>query len=898
MCRRLQLVTALWLVSSVTFACAETTTATTKIGIVGGGVSGLGAARGILSSANGKEGKYEVTVFERGGEPVPLQHRLYRNGRVHDMDLIYIPRMNWDGFGVERRWQELLDEFGPIDLVDVSEFNDGGYAELANVMSTEDDVVAKDFSKYKELGPEVALEHLQQIIKAINIFEPYFRENQYSGVAECLKSGLAYGNETFGEWCNRHELPEIHFINGKLLSLYGNLPVTNGPACQVLGIIANKEGAVLGPALQAVLETLSQSDIDPAAYEAIPIPDVAQMWLAGMMVNDLGSFMQSYKYGYADVFRRVIRGMDIDYRTNSEIEQLQATSTGKVKVVSTDGSIHIFDKVIVATRPDQAVGILPLDHPMMRLYRVVAEHAIQRAKLYGVYAVSTVEVRHRKGGKVEQALPRTTSYVLTVRDFAYHFGMNDTVTEADMAGGFTIAPMRIVKQFVDSPIITIVFQVNERLVGSKEERALLESFLGRVGYDEVDIVNLHHYPNTPSYIPVEEIDNGWYEKAEKAQGVDGLYFVGEAHSGHGVPTSWLHAEDFVKGVFALDVATEPDCPTSQSTSYSQNSPIIKLPSGMSDAVIKQVMQTTANRPIEAVSDLGVPPILVIDWTSEFGVMPYLFMWFLLFIILALTGVERLLQTRQAFSSIPSDKRKNISIYVAELTVTTGLVLLAFRNLADLLLFQNPADLVATINTTVTIIAFLNGLYMAELLYHWDGMRQSLKLHHFACILMMQVVTFVYVRTKDMRLLRLGVWNVMFALTEQNVFVSMICYRIFPESLVNPRFTRMHQLSSIVYLLSRVVIAGLNVYAYQLFCSSTIADNNGSIETILYCWFPRLMFPILLLAQVATQWSCFKGLVFVSTKANSQRKFVAVPKQRDWTSSALKRIVVKTDVTRA
>jgi len=98
---------------------AEASTRIKTIGIIGGGVSGLGAANLLSQSSN-----HKVIVLERGSEPVPLQHRVYNNGNTHDMDMIYIPNLNWKGYGIETRWKNLLQQHN-VKLLPVDEFGPG-----------------------------------------------------------------------------------------------------------------------------------------------------------------------------------------------------------------------------------------------------------------------------------------------------------------------------------------------------------------------------------------------------------------------------------------------------------------------------------------------------------------------------------------------------------------------------------------------------------------------------------------------------------------------------------------------------------------------------------------------------------------------------------------------------
>ena len=69
---------------------------------------------------------------------------------------------------------------------------------------------------------------------------------------------------------------------------------------------------------------------------------------------------------------------------------------------------------------------------------------------------------------------------------------------------------------------------------------------------------MQHYPFTPTHLNPHSIGRGWYERAEKAQGVENIYFVGEVFSGHGVLTAWLHSADYVQNMFKLKDGTSTE----------------------------------------------------------------------------------------------------------------------------------------------------------------------------------------------------------------------------------------------------------------------------------------------------------------------------------------------------
>ena len=260
-----------------------------------------------------------------------------------------------------------------------------------------------------------------------------------------------------------------------------------------------------------------------------------------------------------------------------------------------------------------------------------------------------------------------------------------------------------------------------------------------------------------------------------------IYFVREVFSGHGVPTAWLHSADYVQNMYKLKDGTSAECDffigkLSNQNKLSKMNQIAPIESGL-ESMGMNMFKTLLNHPVDAVN-MGIDPLLVIDWTKEVGVQPFMFIWFLLSTCLCLCISEYVLKRCSAngatvLSLARKDKIKNISTYCTELIVSTSLLFIAYNGTWELLMFQFPERMLSTINSVVVCIVCMNGLYLCELFYH-DNMRLSLKVHHYACILM-QLITMLYIQERQLAILRMGLYNTLFGMTEQNVFITMILH---------------------------------------------------------------------------------------------------------------------------
>ena len=283
-------------------------------------MSGLGAANRISQSPN-----HKVIVLERGNEPVPLQHRVRNNGNTHDMDMIFIPNLNWKGYGVENRWNNLLQARN-VELLPVDE-----YAGLHGESHVINAYESKEFQLYhnsilQQHGLFKAHILYDQLCRFINQFQHFYDQHKYNGVSKCLELGMTFPNESFAQWNDYEELSEF---TSRVLALYGNVPVLQAPACQVLMMLSNKMPSIIGLLLQVLLRQFTIHSIEPMNLDP-KLLEIAHLWLVGMHLEGISNFMCSFKHGYANFFQNVIRNNQIDYRTNVHVSRIEDHERGKV----------------------------------------------------------------------------------------------------------------------------------------------------------------------------------------------------------------------------------------------------------------------------------------------------------------------------------------------------------------------------------------------------------------------------------------------------------------------------------------------------------------------------------------------------------------------------------------
>ena len=176
---------------------------------------------------------------------------------------------------------------------------------------------------------------------------------------------------------------------------------------------------------------------------------------------------------------------------------------------------------------------------MTSLFQEAVDCIAAKDHEYGVYAVGIIAVDVAEqvhsplvGNYSMSRLARMnfTQYVMNLPEYLNPLSVDNMRND-------TVSVMRIAKQFESSNMITVVWQCPYEMVKTESELNSLNNILTHLGYTNIKVVQMQHYPSTPTHLNPHFIGRGWYERAEKAQGVENIYFVGEVFSGHGVPTA-------------------------------------------------------------------------------------------------------------------------------------------------------------------------------------------------------------------------------------------------------------------------------------------------------------------------------------------------------------------------
>ncbi|KAF0692870.1 Aste57867_16116 [Aphanomyces stellatus] len=590
------------------------------------------------------------------------------------------------------------------------------------------------------------------------------------------------------------------------MGLYGNFPIATYPACQVVMMLANKSPSNLAYAFAMY------ANASTTTSPVLPLSDLAHAWMIAVL--DPTNFMRRFQHGYGRFFAKIVRADGLVFETRANVSAITPLpATDQVQVSFIDGHDRVFDAVIVAARPNQIASALPPAHPMTHLYTHVGRQTEINTNTHGVYGVAVMGFRNHS------TMADNATYIF---DYDAHM---DRVAVGDFNHSFTL--MRLIKPEAADTIFTVTFATQSN--ASTTERTL-KSTLAVAGFADLDILKIQLYADTPTVMSVEAMANGWHAKAERANGVDGIYFVGEVFSGHGVPTTFLYSHRWTRATFHR--STEDATEQRKTLDLSR----VDRASASMQSIGTKAYAALLRRPKDAL-ELGIDPALLVDHPFELAVAPIVWLSLLVACAVALRSLEHLLIRH---TSLHAAKVKKVAIYCVELVVTTTAVWLMLTYTRDVLLFELPLDLLETQRVVYLVGFLINGLYFCEMLFD-PTMRPSLVAHHVACLALYTLMTLLHTHHKSVGVMRISLFNLLLGVTEQNVFLVMLLRRVAPHILTPANY----QASAVYYVVSRVLLTSLCIYALVDVASEPEMQSGWSSVALVG-------YAVLLLAQIGTQ----------------------------------------------
>lgn len=460
---------------------------TDRIAIIGAGASGLTAA--YIAQ---KMGYQNVVVFEREPEVGGIAKTLRVNGKVYDMSTMFVPGGSIEGDGIQPLLKEMI-HVSREELVPAVGFDALGSDGRLSPLSEE-------LKKYSQE------ELKRQLLEGLVLMSKY---------ASCLAQnvdGVSCGiiseenpKEGIHEWGLRNEMPAFsHMI------VYTSDALGAGPGSYLSAAQALAGGFRWTP-VEAV-RVLKFLDPDGALPEGLPENIVS------LMTANHGKGAQRwwfFKNGYQNFWKNLAYYGGIQVQTANSVLSMVRKETGRGKVwwLNTRRGRRIFDKVIVATTPKTAMKFLP-EGPSKELLKT----AIAR-------------------------VPPNDVFLAMVSDFS---GTGFPERSAWWSDGFGLGSLELVDPLKGGPVKPVFWQKrhgsnNVVLIGTytlSPEITPDQAFdaVNDYAQRELGFTLTERLAHERFFFPASPSDReAWTQGWERLQGEDGLYFIGEAFTGSGIP---------------------------------------------------------------------------------------------------------------------------------------------------------------------------------------------------------------------------------------------------------------------------------------------------------------------------------------------------------------------------
>lgn len=464
-----------------------------KITIVGAGVSG------ILTAIELKKRGYEnITLFEKNDRPLNLTYTYSHDNHNFDFATKLIPAVGLEHNGIYTPLNELFKATGvklkttPNPLF--YNFAQQKKVALPACMRKYSKLkVIKDFAKAYDLL--LALSHCKTFV-------------------EIYEKGIIHPGENTEAWAKRNDIAAFGTFINYLVDLFNMGPANDIPAEFVLvsrvHFVAPYLHGILTKAGVKQYLKLFGTKKHPAFKQFLEFKSA-----------NINYYV--VEEGYEEFFKRLINLYELDVQYNATITNLTKTTEGLQFIVNDTEQVNC-DKLIYCCPPATIAKI--------------------------AYNKSVIN------------LTNNIAPTRTIRTWAFELAKWDTtalgnaayVVDSENKQGLATDNLKIngelmyvAKETADSNLIVSPVYIPNGMTEAQKEEAL-ERSLNSFGMQLKKIVT-HKDFIWPNYFSLAQSKNGWHNKFEQLQGLDGAYYLGECFSGIGVPTILEHTLNFTQQYF-------------------------------------------------------------------------------------------------------------------------------------------------------------------------------------------------------------------------------------------------------------------------------------------------------------------------------------------------------------
>jgi hypothetical protein len=469
---------------------------------------------GVLTARALKRGGYSnVVIYEKEDALAGWTESFEADGHIFDYTTKFIPADTVDGPGIPPNLNELIQEYGLT--VRPYEVQIKNYLYTANVVYPLPEVLLPYTSTLE--GQQLLVGNLIAGFELLKL-----AASTGKAPVDLIEAGIVLKTETWAQFSERIQLPAFTDLCTFLHDTFLGGPATVQPAATVL----NVRTLYMPSYIKAILSGLGiKSDT------SLPISDE----LRSLLANPFPGTAYVVNEGYQAVFDAIVLQEGIEVCLGCEVTKIKKTnknSGGKKKTKSAGGQVDVyasstgkrsFDHIIITSRPHDSMGFLHGHSTMKELVSEAADE--QTVTTFAFRAESTPSILG-------------DPFVALIYPGSSTFPRDGTVTG-------------IAKDHSDSNVCVAIAYAEP---GASEEEGVIKVYsdLELYGMPVSAAIGFRNYVY-PSVPRASAVADDWFAKMKRLQGVDEIYFVGEALSGFGVPTALNFVSDFVDKYFAHEI---------------------------------------------------------------------------------------------------------------------------------------------------------------------------------------------------------------------------------------------------------------------------------------------------------------------------------------------------------
>eukprot|EP01083_Nonionella_stella_P008371 24082_1 len=277
--------------------------------------------------------------------------------------------------------------------------------------------------------------------------------------------------------------------------------------------------------------------------------------------------------------------------------------------------------------------------------------------------------------------------------------------------------------------------------------------------------------------------------------------------------------------------------------------------------------------IHSICKANYNPIIFISAFDIAAISKSLISFLLLIACLLLYAFSGLITRKwKLFKNVDPDKLKKCQLYIFELIgLTLCLSFIIYYKTYNIIFNPDSYPQFAPTPTlrfirSIAAFVFIMYMYLIEMLT--STLRWSVKLHHIITMVITMYVIWIMDEYVDLAALRCALCLSLYPITEHNVCLQLLLYRIAPLS-----GWHVHLASAIIYLSTRLLVTGLFIYCYIDWAKTeAIANEFSGTPTTHY---PYLIFffllPLAVILINIAQFETAKALFYVAKSVFKKHK---------------------------